>query len=726
MLNSREKMQESLYSAAVSYIEAGWSVIPLHGDSCPERPKTPAVPWAEYQNRPPTDAELRQWFGEQGFQALGIVCGPRSELVVLDFDDSETAEAFARACPDLINTVTVRSGGRGLPHYYYTISPDLKLSTRHAPGVDLQAGGTYVVAPPSSIGSRMWEIEQDGLVRTLSAADAARIEAFVETQRAIAPAETDILWAAPQDGHLRPEAMQQLYRRLAQQTGRNTALFRTACYLRAHGWTETETDALLCELHVAAPPRGQHAPENPAQRRREARATIRSAYRQPVAHTRQDSQKTGGVVPNSIRERLLQLGQAAAARVLEGLRAAGIAAGHIFTEKLACRLLKAFGIGRRAVQQALKTSIAGTAAFIEHRFEPTERIKQKKQEKGHSKQKKCHFVRGAKRVRISHSQTRGRIPVCYAMPDNAALYRLLGVRPTASDALTPADLASPSRYRQALQRALIARRPGRYSRRWLCVRLGISIWTCRRYDRAAGLRTTPNYIEYPVSWATIGHLSPESPPDGPDGSFLQTPDGKRYPPIQGIAIRLLGRGQSVSLMRQVWNTYTLDCMSASIQAETTTSVPVLQPAAAAQPAITSYREEFHNQQPVTAVPQSPPDEPRPSTQDEQFWLCPDCLRWRLDAAEPAERCRCGQEQRWERIPAAIWRDPLRVRLWWQERCRSQREQRTPRLPHPTVDFRAVPDHTAAWVARLRQSPYARFCVNADQFMMDSAGEQPEP
>ena len=720
----------------------GWSVIPLWGDARPERAKTPAVAWAQYQQALPDADTVRRWFLQDGFAGIGIVCGPVSRLAVLDFDDQALAETFARLHPDLINTLTVRSGGRGLPHYYYDLPADLDVSACHAAGVDLQAAGTYVIAPPTRIAGRAWEVEHDGPLRRLDALDLRRVTAFIAAQRAVGGADpaqtapTDLLFVEPQTGALSLDAVCRWYRRLAQTHGRNAALFRAAAFLRDAGWTQTATAAALVDVHAAEPPVSSHVPETPQQRQREARATIASAYRYP-ARCRIPQQAAPDGLPNSIRERLLQLGQAAAARVLEGLRAAGIRAGQLFTEKLACRLLCAVGIGRRAVQAALRLLLpAGQPLFAQG-------TGQRKQEKHQHRQKKCFFVSRAKRVRISHSQQRGRPPVWFIMPANGALYRALAARPSGADPLPASSLASPRQYRQALHHALIARRPGRYSRRWLSERLGVSVWTSRRYDRASGICVTPNYLEQPVFWGNLGLVPPDPDPAGQDGTFLVDAAGKRYPPLRGIAVRLLARGQRVSLLRQVWNSYTVAFKHEYIQEQYTAAC--VQPAQAAAAAPAARPPAFAGLEqtgPVVAASGSPRAiaPPAEAAQECFFWLCPDCMRARLQVAEPGA-CRCGQRDQWERYPEALWRDNQRLTLWWRARYRRFRARQSARLqaqrqgapppeqPRPALSpveamlQRLAAAHEAQ-VEKLRQSPYASYFANAHQLL--DPPEQPEP
>ena len=143
---------QTLLTAAEAYYHLGYAVIPLLGDLDPTRPKVPARPWSAYQSRPATLTELNEWFSPTGnAAALGIVTGRVSRLVVLDFDSADCFADFRRQCPDLIETRTVQSAGRALPHLYFHLPSHVHLASHKRAGVDLLSDGRYVVAPPTTI-----------------------------------------------------------------------------------------------------------------------------------------------------------------------------------------------------------------------------------------------------------------------------------------------------------------------------------------------------------------------------------------------------------------------------------------------------------------------------------------------------------------------------------------------------------------------------------------------
>jgi len=140
---------------ALFYLSKGLSVIPLK-----PRDKKPIVKWKEFQQRKPTEEEVRKWFEGKTPEDVGIaiVCGRVSgNLIVIDFDDFEKYQEFEQkvaksGLKGLINTWIVRTG-KGV-HIYYRLTDDAfqkfgRTRVRFVEGVDIKGEGGYVVAPPS-------------------------------------------------------------------------------------------------------------------------------------------------------------------------------------------------------------------------------------------------------------------------------------------------------------------------------------------------------------------------------------------------------------------------------------------------------------------------------------------------------------------------------------------------------------------------------------------------
>ncbi len=679
MPDSYGNYHADLRDSAIDYRNWGWSVIPIRGDSDLKNPKAAAIAWAQFQQRQPTIAEIESWFDAQQFSGLGIVCGPISGLIVLDFDDADCATAFARACPDLTRTYTVISGQRGLPHYYYHVDANLNVTTRHTPGADLQAAGTYVIAAPTTIANQTWNNSYGSEPLKLTMADIERIHVFLDAYHYVAPSVRDQAEMLP----LATSAVElaEQYMALARRIGRNNALFRIGSLARDSGWTLTAAIEALLNCHVVQPPNGSHPAETPEQRRQEGQRTLVSAFRYAPRPCLQTQPPKPGL-PNAIRESLLQNGKVGVARLLDGLLLAGIDAKTWFTERIACEAVRIYGIGRRTVQAALKA--------LQSLAQESPRNPPKKQDANAAKEqnkrrKQCSFVTGANRVK-----TGGRPAQQFKMPTNGQLYRWLGVRPSGSDRLDAAALQSPAAYRRALQRALIGRRPGQYSRQWLAGRLGVSVWTSRRYDRDIGITVAPRYSEGHIHWSNLDRLPLQVGISQPNGIFIQTADGRCYPPVRSIATRLLRQQHTLLLKRRQWNYYKIYygneqvlpiesgvsgrlSISEEIHKHAvrrnsigqTYSVPI------EKPHTTTAALNQHNQ--ALAMDAESTESPEP---EKCLWVCSNCMKSHLTTVHPGACDNC-QTTNWETVPAVIWQDVERCKRWWRNRYQQHRANLAP-------------------------------------------------
>lgn len=132
-------LAETVLSAALHYVEAGLSILPLMG-------KQNAVSWAKFQIQRPTASLVHWWDFKGKLQNVGIVCGKISKnLVVMDCDGERETEQFELTFPDLTKTLTVKTA-RGKHFYFFT--EDYTKTTR-AKGFEVRSDGCYVVAPPS-------------------------------------------------------------------------------------------------------------------------------------------------------------------------------------------------------------------------------------------------------------------------------------------------------------------------------------------------------------------------------------------------------------------------------------------------------------------------------------------------------------------------------------------------------------------------------------------------
>ena len=546
------------------FCQIGWSILPLWGSTKPEKAKVCALPsWKTYQSRIPTAHEINDWFVIKEHQALGIVLGSVSNLIVLDIDDPQRAKAFIESCPDLTETFTVRSGYRQLPHYYFHLPSDLNVTSRHKNGVELRSDGQYVVAPNTQINEHVWQITNTQKPRTLTEPDLRRILAFMgciphlnntkREKRHSAQNNDNAMDVSQTTTHtISPVQLLRRYHALAQDGGRNNALFDVTRLARDCRWSQARLEDVMVMAHEQQQTTQIHVRETRSQRRVEALATIASVYSRKPQPRAPIEKAPFGQLPNAIREKLLQLKLDNVARVLDGLLMAGFKAGQSLNASDVYSAIGHFGIGRNTVYETLKTSLTGTALFAATSSPEPPTPFANAVNRFALITNQCLIGRVAKAGKI-----RGRKKQMVVMPSIEELCSRLnvtGANVTTGDILPESALASPRAYRQALHTALIKRAPGQYSRQWQSERLGISKDSLRRYEKRANVIVQAMYKSWQLGWQDLKNVVPDEPIDG---HFVEDEKGKRYPPILSLIRGLLARGRRLTYKVQVTNFYAM-------------------------------------------------------------------------------------------------------------------------------------------------------------------------
>lgn len=146
----------SIAQAAREYAGRGWLVLPVHGIAkgsctcgsvaCPSAGKHPLhAGWPK--NATTDQATIAGWFEANASANVGVKTGIESGLVVVDVDPRNGGDKSVQALK-LPPTLTAATGGGGW-HYFYRLSESLPKKGSALPGVDLQAGGAFVVMAPS-------------------------------------------------------------------------------------------------------------------------------------------------------------------------------------------------------------------------------------------------------------------------------------------------------------------------------------------------------------------------------------------------------------------------------------------------------------------------------------------------------------------------------------------------------------------------------------------------
>lgn len=101
-ISSKIQKRYPVYQAARRYVEFGICVFPVHTDGT----RHPSVKWGEFQDRRPSDAELRRWYRCAEPFGIAILTGPVSKnLVAFDFDDIKTYRRWKHAVQEQLPSV---------------------------------------------------------------------------------------------------------------------------------------------------------------------------------------------------------------------------------------------------------------------------------------------------------------------------------------------------------------------------------------------------------------------------------------------------------------------------------------------------------------------------------------------------------------------------------------------------------------------------------------------
>lgn len=221
---------------ALHYAREGWPVFPLiPGD------KTPLIPREKGGHGchdATTSAELiEQWWTQWPEANIGLATGIRSNLLVVDVDPKSAPEHWRESINNLRlpPSHTVRTPGkyvngellRGWHIYFEYPNCKLTIGAKLLPGVDWRGEGGYVVAPPSSVDGRVYEVVKRESIAKPPPHLIALLQAASRKRMTVERNESGGMVIA--NGQ------------------RNDKLFRMGCQLRRNGVSEK---AILGALHA--------------------------------------------------------------------------------------------------------------------------------------------------------------------------------------------------------------------------------------------------------------------------------------------------------------------------------------------------------------------------------------------------------------------------------------------------------------------------------------------
>jgi hypothetical protein len=158
--SASEKVPVSLLEQALGYLRLGLPVFPVCGTTshshlaadgkpqiCSDPGKVALVKWKAYQDRLPTEDELRRWWRRYPDANIAMATGHLSRIVVVDLDgELAIRTAQARGYDNGPHVFTGRVGG---VHRYFQWRADAPRNFAKRDGIDFRGEGGYIILPPS-------------------------------------------------------------------------------------------------------------------------------------------------------------------------------------------------------------------------------------------------------------------------------------------------------------------------------------------------------------------------------------------------------------------------------------------------------------------------------------------------------------------------------------------------------------------------------------------------
>ena len=268
--HSTEHQASSLAEAALTYAQNGWPVFPLHG-------KLPYQGSHGSKDATTDQEHIHALWTLHPTANIGLATGEVSGVIVLDIDPRNggyfSLKELQQHYGELPHTRTSRTAHGGL-HKFFAYPQDgniypntVRLAT--LPGLDIRGEGGYVVLPPSTLYNRLsyrWAEPQHEI---------APVPAWLLT---LLPHQERQQQALPQDRRFADAPGEKWLRDAllkATEGNRNHIGFSLACQLRDDGMSQAQAQSIILAYADRV------APGTSPYTRREALASLRSAYSRP-------------------------------------------------------------------------------------------------------------------------------------------------------------------------------------------------------------------------------------------------------------------------------------------------------------------------------------------------------------------------------------------------------------------------------------------------------------
>jgi hypothetical protein len=136
------------FRAALEYLGRGFSVVPQLPGA-----KHPCVKWKEFQERRPTEGELRRWFRRWPQAGVALILGPVSGLLGIDVDGPEAHEALvSRLGAEPVAPKVLSGSSRPFRYHLLFKHPAVGTLAKFTPwhkGLEFRGHRGIIIAPPS-------------------------------------------------------------------------------------------------------------------------------------------------------------------------------------------------------------------------------------------------------------------------------------------------------------------------------------------------------------------------------------------------------------------------------------------------------------------------------------------------------------------------------------------------------------------------------------------------
>lgn len=235
---------------ALTLLERGWSIVPQRAGK-----KKPLVKWKPFQDRPPTEAELLDWYTRWPDAGFALILGPISRAFVIDVDGEDAHTVLLERLGGEPRAPKAISGSRKPYRYHlYFRHPNVPTkakSTPWHPKLEFRGHRGIVIIPPSLHPSGQRYAWVDGQ----SPNDLSLPELPTQVLDALKPCQpvprrkagTAHNRNVDVDLNVSPRTKEFLSGKYADEHGWNARLFEAACDFNGRGISYEDAEPLLLE-----------------------------------------------------------------------------------------------------------------------------------------------------------------------------------------------------------------------------------------------------------------------------------------------------------------------------------------------------------------------------------------------------------------------------------------------------------------------------------------------